>query len=196
MDAVTLASIEASIMTTLVTQPIWVVKTRMLLNMNKSISEYQNCRKQVREITSQNGIKGFLKGLQLSLVLSFSGVVQMYVYEGAKILYDKLDIPSSAFNEKHFVCGSLSKVFSVLLSYPITTMRTRLQQNQFIGNTGKEKYSGVGDLFLRTMREEGIQGFYKGITANLMRGVGQKGIYFYFYEIAKGHLFPKRAELV
>ena len=80
MKAVTLASIEASFMTTLVTQPIWAVKTRMLLNVNKKISEFDNCKKQVKEILAQNGPKGFLKGLQLSLVLSFSGVVQMYVY--------------------------------------------------------------------------------------------------------------------
>ena len=144
MNAVTLASIEASFMTTMVTQPIWVIKTRMLLNVNKKISEFDNCKKQVREIYGQHGYKGFLKGLQLSLVLSFSGVVQMYVYEGAKILYEKFNIPASELNEKHFICGSLSKVFSVLLSYPITTMRTRIQQNQFVGSSGKEKYNGVG----------------------------------------------------
>ena len=153
MDAVTLASIEASIMTTLVTQPIWVVKTRMLLNLNKKISEYDNCKKQVSEIYSQHGMKGFLKGLQLSLILSFSGVVQMYVYEGAKILYDKFNIPASELNEKHFICGSLSKVFSVMMSYPITTMRTRIQQNQFVGTNGVAKYGSIGDLFLRTARE-------------------------------------------
>lgn len=38
MDAVTRASIEASFLTTFITQPIWVLKTRMLLNMNKNIS--------------------------------------------------------------------------------------------------------------------------------------------------------------
>ena len=192
MDAVTLASIEASIWTTLVTQPIWVVKTRMLLNVNKKISEFGNFKKQVAEIYGQHGAKGFLKGLQLSLVLSFSGVVQMYVSEGAKILYDRFNIPTTEFNEKHFTCGSLSKFFSVLLSYPITTMRTRIQQNQFVGDSGKAKYNGVSELFLRTAREEGAKGFYKGVSANLMRGVGQKGIYFYFYEIFKDLLFPKQ----
>jgi solute carrier family 25 folate transporter 32 len=190
MDAVTLASIEASILTTLFTQPIWVIKTRMLLNVNKKISELQNFKKQTSEIYRQHGFNGFLKGLQLSLVLSFSGVVQMYVYEGAKLLYDRLNIPVSPLDEKHFVCGSLSKIFSVLLSYPITTMRTRIQQNQFVGSEKKQKYSGVGELFMRTARDEGLRGFYKGISANLMRGVGQKGIYFYFYEIFKSLLFP------
>jgi hypothetical protein len=38
MAAVTKASIEASLLTTFITQPIWVLKTRMLLNVNKNIS--------------------------------------------------------------------------------------------------------------------------------------------------------------
>jgi len=67
------------------------------------------------------------------------------------------------------------------MSYPITTLRTRIQQNQFIGSSGSQKYNGVIDLACRTFREEGSRGFFKGITANLMRGVSQKGIYFYFY---------------
>jgi len=71
-------------------------------------------------------------------------------------------------------------------------MRTRLQQNQFVGICGKQKYSGVWDLACRTLREEGPCGFYKGITANMMRGVTQKGIYFYCYEIFKKTLFPKQ----
>lgn len=75
-------------------------------------------------------------------------------------------------------------------------MRTRIQQNQFVGECVSQKYNGVGELFLRTAREEGIRGFYKGISANLMRGVCQKGIYFYFYEIMKDILFQKRSEVL
>ena len=90
MNAVTRASIDASFLTTLITQPIWVLKTRMLLNMNKNISEFENFKKQVRQINAECGPKGFLKGLELSLILSFSGVIQMYVYEGSKILYEKM----------------------------------------------------------------------------------------------------------
>lgn len=41
------------------------------------------------------GPKGFLRGLELSLILSFSGVIQMYVYEGSKLLYEKMQIPES-----------------------------------------------------------------------------------------------------
>lgn len=55
----------------------------------------------------------------------------MSVYEGTKIIYDKLAIPQTRFSEKNFFCGGISKLISVLITYPITTVRTRIQQNQF-----------------------------------------------------------------
>jgi hypothetical protein len=38
MKAVTYASLEAGIIATVVTQPFWVIKTRMLLNTDPNIS--------------------------------------------------------------------------------------------------------------------------------------------------------------
>ncbi len=112
----------------------------------------------------------------------------MYVYEGSKLLYDRMEIPQSPISEKHFICGSLSKVFSVLLSYPITTLRTRIQQSQYVSNSSTKKYNSIRDLAYRAWKQEGISGFYKGMTANLVKGVTQKGIYFYCYEIFKNML--------
>jgi hypothetical protein len=40
MEAVVVASTEASFAATLLTQPVWVVKTRMLLNVDPRISEF------------------------------------------------------------------------------------------------------------------------------------------------------------
>lgn len=40
MDAVTISSIEASIFATIVTQPFWVLKTRMLLNIKPNQREW------------------------------------------------------------------------------------------------------------------------------------------------------------
>jgi len=38
MNAVTYASVEASVCATFITQPFWVIKTRMLLDVKKGIS--------------------------------------------------------------------------------------------------------------------------------------------------------------
>lgn len=163
------------------TQPIWVVKTRMLLSVDKNLNEYQNFIKQFKEIKHQYGVKGFLKGLQLSLILSFSGVLQMYSYEGSKMVYEKLKLPESKLEEKHFICGGFSKIFSVFMSYPFTTIRTRIQQNQYFNSKNCQKYESTMQVIERALKQEGISGLYKGVTANMMRGVSQKGIYFYFY---------------
>lgn len=181
MKAVTLSSIEASVAATIVTQPLWVVKTRMLLNVSKGVSEFQNCRLQVLEIYRQHGLHGFGKGLQLSLILSSTGVIQMYLYESAKVFYQGLGIPEAGLFQKHFICGALSKIISVLWSYPITTIRTRIQQNQFVNNMATQKYVGSMDILRHILREEGVSGLFKGLSANVMRGVGQKGIYFSCY---------------
>ena len=42
MHSVALSSTEASFIATVATQPIWVIKTRMLLNIKPNIGEYQN----------------------------------------------------------------------------------------------------------------------------------------------------------
>jgi solute carrier family 25 (mitochondrial folate transporter), member 32 len=134
MNSVLIASTEASLFGTIVTQPLWVVKTRMLLNTTSRITEIQNLVFSCRQIQRQNGLKGYSKGLGLSLILSFSGVVQMYTYEGLKKCYTYLNIAESKLLEKNFICGAICKLFVVLLTYPITTVRTRIQQNQFIKN--------------------------------------------------------------
>ena len=106
----------------------------------------------------------------------------MYIYEGSKILYEKLQIPQSSFGEKNFICGSISKIISVMITYPITTVRTRIQQDQYFHDKAKAKYSGIFDIARRLMTEEGVKGFYKGIVANITKGIPQRGIYFYCYE--------------
>lgn len=96
-----------------------------------------------------------------------------------------MKIPESKLSEKHFICGSLSKFVAILITYPLTTIRTRIQQNQYFNNRSKAKYSNALDVTYRIARHEGIHGFYKGLIPNLMKGIPQRGIYFYFYELFK-----------
>ena len=42
--------------------------------------------------------------------------------------------------------GGLSKFGTTMLSYPFTTVRTRIQQNQFIKGNREAKYKGLHDI--------------------------------------------------
>lgn len=80
----------------------------------------------------------------MNLLLSFSGAVQLFVYEGSKKIYDKMGIPQSEFMQKNFICGGMAKVGSVLFAYPFTTIRTRIQQNQYVkAHPSNPKYHNV-----------------------------------------------------
>ena len=80
MGSVVLASTEAGIMAALISQPLWVIRTRMVLNTSKGIGEIKNFFFTSRQIWRQDRYSGFSKGLGLSLILSFTGVLQMSVY--------------------------------------------------------------------------------------------------------------------
>lgn len=97
-------------------------------------------------------MKGYLKGLSVNLVLASMGVTQMYMYEGSKMLYDKLQIPHTEYSEKNFICGGISKIASGLIMYPLTTIRTRIQQTQYINDNKVQKYKGISDITLRTWK--------------------------------------------
>lgn len=66
------------------------------------------------------------------MFLSFGGAARIYTYEGSKLLFDKW-ITKSHDGIKHLTCGAVSKIITTLLAFPFTTMRTRIQQSQYVG---------------------------------------------------------------
>lgn len=84
---VAIASLEAAILCVIITEPVWIIKTRMLLNIERGISGFQNFSNSVQEIHSQYGLKGFYRGIMPNILLGFNGVVQMQTYEAMKALY-------------------------------------------------------------------------------------------------------------
>lgn len=179
MSATAYASLQSSAITTIITQPFWVIKTRMLLNTSPLIGQYTNLKNKTNEIWKQHGFKGFYLGLKMNLLLSLTGALQMYIYEGSKIVYLKL-FRSSSFDEQNFICGSISKFLSSIITFPLTTIRTRAQQKQFTED-GSRKYKGQLDILKKIVRDEGLKGYFKGMLANILRGIPHRGVYFYFY---------------
>jgi hypothetical protein len=64
-------------------------------------------------------------------------------------------------------------------------VRTRVQQNQYVEPGHGPKYNSAFQVIRKIWKEEGIKGYYKGIWANMMKGLPQRGLYFYFYELFK-----------
>ena len=80
----------AGIMTSSVTNPIWVVKTRMQLSAanSKPFSSSWEC---IRTIYRENGYRGLYKGLSASYLGVSEGVIQWTLYEQLKKVAKKAE---------------------------------------------------------------------------------------------------------
>ncbi|KAK3026547.1 hypothetical protein RJ639_041844, partial [Escallonia herrerae] len=76
--------------------------------------------------------------------------------------------------------GASSKLAAILLTYPSQVIRSRLQQRP--SKDGIPRYMDSWHVLKETARFEGFQGFYKGITANLLKNIPAASITFIVYE--------------
>jgi solute carrier family 25 phosphate transporter 23/24/25/41 len=64
----------------------------------------------------------------------------------------------------------------------VCVMHNRLQAQAF---HSPNRYTGMADCFLRTLKREGIKGFYKGLLPNLLKVAPAASITYVVYEKMK-----------
>ena len=145
-------------LTAVFTNPIWVIKTRMLSTGRDAPGAYRSMAHGVSEIMRNEGVRGFWRGLVPSLFGISHGAVQFAAYEQLK---KKRAIQrggaSELTNADYLLLSGSSKIFAGSITYPYQVLRVRLQSYE-AGQT----YRGVGDAIAQIWRVEGVKGFYKG----------------------------------
>lgn len=138
----------------------------------------------------EEGFAALYKGIVPGLMLVSHGAIQFTVYEELrKVIANsrskgtRVDAQSSGelLNSGDYaVLGGSSKIAAMLLTYPFQVIRARLQQRP--GNDGIPRYMDSFHVLKETARFEGIRGFYRGITPNLLKNVPAASITFIVYE--------------
>ena len=75
---------EASTIGVLITNPIWLIKTRMQLQLTDSATNYKSALHALQSIVKQDGVLGLYKGIVPALFLTTHGAVQFGSYEKLK----------------------------------------------------------------------------------------------------------------
>lgn len=167
----------AGITTISITNPIWVVKTRMCLQYANSstTTHYKNTFDCIRRIYQHEGIRAFYKGLIPGIFGTIHGTIQFVSYEQMKDFYVKTFHSTQFSTPIILTFSALSKLIAASTTYPYQVVRTRLQDQH-------QQYRGVLDVIEKTYRREGIGGFYKGMVPALCRVVPACCITFVVYE--------------
>ncbi|XP_038881969.1 folate transporter 1, chloroplastic isoform X2 [Benincasa hispida] len=182
---------EAGALVCFCTNPVWLVKTRMQLQSPLHQAQpYSGLYDAFRTILREEGFAALYKGIVPGLMLVSHGAIQFTVYEELrKVIANsrskgtRMDAQSSGelLNSGDYaVLGGCSKIAAMLLTYPFQVIRARLQQRP--GNDGIPRYMDSFHVLKETARFEGIRGFYRGITPNLLKNVPAASITFIVYE--------------
>ncbi|KAK4695318.1 hypothetical protein P7C70_g8570, partial [Phenoliferia sp. Uapishka_3] len=79
-----LASAESGIITAVMTNPLWVVKTRMFTSTPNSPLAYKNVFDGLNKLARLEGVPGLMKGISLALFGVSNGAIQFMTYEELK----------------------------------------------------------------------------------------------------------------
>ena len=174
------AEVPLGVFTALCTNPIWVIKTRMLSTASTYPGAYSTTLDGVRQIYQVEGIKGFYRGLIPSLLGVSHGALQFMAYEQLK----KHRAQYHALNAvDYLLLSGLAKIFAGSITYPYQVIRSRLQMYN-----AEKRYKGAHDAMLQIWRQEGLRGFYKGLGPNLVRVMPSTWVTFVVYEKTRSYL--------
>lgn len=153
-----LASGASGILTAFFTNPIWVIKTRMLSTAKNSPGAYQSIRHGTTHLWATEGVRGFYRGLVPSLFGVSHGAIQFMAYEQLKNHWSIARGGKEKLTNMDFLTlSAVSKMFAGSITYPYQVVRARLQT--YDANT---KYRGAMDVVRQVWANEGLRGFYKG----------------------------------
>ncbi|PVI08051.1 amino-acid transporter arg-13 [Periconia macrospinosa] len=82
---------------------------------------------------------------------------------------------------KDVVCGSAAGVIGKYIEYPFDTVKVRLQSQP---NRLPLPYSGPLDCFQKTLKQDGLYGLYRGISAPLFGAAVETSCLFFSYRLA------------
>ncbi|CAG8581979.1 17741_t:CDS:2 [Funneliformis caledonium] len=172
--------------TVLVTNPIWVVNTRMTtrkVSLDEDESEKTKPKKlgtiaTILKIINEDGFKSFWQGIIPALILVINPIIQYTVFEQIKSRIEKM---KKLGNLDFFLLGAISKLVATGSTYPYIVIKSRMQLRQ--SSQESARYKSTWDGLQKIIANEGYGGLYKGITSKLLQSVLTAAFLFMYKEV-------------
>jgi solute carrier family 25 folate transporter 32 len=175
------ASATSGVLSAAFTNPIWVIKTRMLSTSATKHGAYSSMLSGLKSLWLNEGYKGMFHGLVPSLAGVSHGAIYFMAYEKLKAARRRSRNGAPLTNLDTIATSGLSKVFAGTLAYPHQLVRARMQMYNPTDLTLRPSLGVVG-VIKQVWHHEGFLGFYKGLGPNLLRVMPSTCVTFVVYE--------------
>lgn len=170
--------------TVLITNPIWVINTRM--TARRSESEEQalpgapkkakaSTLSTLMDLLRQEGPKALFAGVLPALILVINPILQYTIFEQLKNVVERRRrmTPKDAF-----YLGALGKILATSITYPYITIKSRMH----VASKDGPKES-LNSSLKRIIREEGWTGLYRGIGPKVTQSAITAAFLFAFKDV-------------
>lgn len=177
------AAMTAGAISTTITNPIWVVKTRMMTQSpsHEHGIRYRSTADAFVKMYREEGLGTFYKGLGPSFFGIAHVAVQFPLYEKMKEVFGANG--HDAHVSGVLLASSLSKMIASTTTYPHEVLRTRLQNQRYPRSDPRNKYRGLVHAARTIYVEEGWRTFYTGMGTNLVRTVPASALTLVTFEL-------------
>ncbi|PGH29363.1 solute carrier family 25 (peroxisomal adenine nucleotide transporter), member 17 [[Emmonsia] crescens] len=188
--------------TVLLTNPIWVVNTRMTARKSEDEKDglpggagadaggkpkSKSTLATLMELLRKEGPTALFSGVLPALILVINPILQYTFFEQLKNVLERRRriTPTDAF-----YLGAMGKLLATSITYPYITVKSRMHV------AGKEEKTGqkasLNECMMGIVREEGWGGLYKGIGPKVSQSVLTAAFLFAFKDVLYDHMVSLR----
>jgi solute carrier family 25 phosphate transporter 23/24/25/41 len=146
----------------------------------------------LRRILKTEGVAGLFAGNGANLLRVFPAKAVVFssndVYKS--LIINAMDLQDTKKKPTYvgFTAGGLSGMTACALTYPLDLIRGRISGKGVLAD-GSKRYTGIVNVAMITMKEEGWTALYRGMTPTLLGCIPYEGIKFGTVGLLEG-LFP------
>jgi len=189
-----LAGATSGCITTLLLQPLDVVKTRMQMSTAFSRTVGIESRlmlppnsgmwKTMVAVARQDGARGLWRGGIPTIMRNMMGVGLYFVtLNNLTTLLKSSD--GTLSNSSTLLAGASARSISSMILLPLTVVKTRFEAFELA-----HKYNGVLHALIVIGRNEGVKGLFAGLLPTIIRDAPYAALYLFFYIKAKEWIQP------
>jgi solute carrier family 25 (mitochondrial phosphate transporter), member 23/24/25/41 len=175
--------------------PLDLVRTRLTTQL-EGLEHYNGISDAFRKIAKEEGMLGFYSGIGPTLLVAVPNFAISYTVYGTlkesalddELFYNMRRIDADTGEPRlglalTVLCGAASGFFSTCITFPMDTIRRRMQIQNLHVPLGERLTSR--QQFMHLVKEEGLTSVYRGLTPELLKVIPMVGTMFVVYEWSK-----------